>query len=231
MNLIRVFILLYIAITPILLIGVIYLSVRTRNILESRIWLKKYFLPMFLLLILSIFNIGLFNRLFPSIISKTEILCVSSGDVSSDIEYPMNQSFIGLIEIDDLDYIEYADVFHPSIIGYTNRLYYQFHVVNVYKGFTDDGLLYVSENQPAFLMDEFPCSQLAYQERLSKGIYFVYMDERVQALPYKDQWYDEAQNLLSYQLIENYDEDVSYDLQDQAVKDQITSILSHLPNE
>jgi len=232
MDFLRIMILVYLIATPVLLIGTVLLSFRTRSIITSHMWLRRYILPSVLLFALMVINGGIFFRLFPSVVSKTHITCVSHQDFSEDIASPFGQSFVGLIEVSELDYIKKANVFDPEIIGYTNEQYYNYELLNEYMGALDEfGLLHVNENQPAFLMEDYPCATLQHQERLTQGVYLVYMDEREQSLPYRDEWYSHAYRLFSFEMIEEYDLQLSYDLQSSLVKEEIENYLAILASE
>lgn len=228
MNFIRVFIFIYLIATPMFFIASLYLSARTRNIIDSNIWLRKYYLTSLVMFALVIINFGILFRLFPTLISHVDVECEGSNynQPVNILEGYMIQGSAGLLEINELDYISYANAFQPEIVGYANDLYYSYNVINVYMGdLTNEGLLNFSENQPAFLMDDYPCATLSYKERLDPGVYFVFLDDRTSEIPYQDQWYDEAHRVYRFELIEGYDVSLPIVEQSSNVKDQIAQLV------
>ena len=229
MDLIRILLFLYIVATPLLFFILVYLSVRTRNILLDRLWLKRYLLPSFLLFVLMIVNVGLLVRFYPNVVGQIHISCVSYGDIEYDVQNVSNFQAVGLVEIKELDYVKKAHVFEPDIVGYTDHQYYEYALVQSYlRSIDDEGLLMVSENHQTFLMDDAPCALLEDGGSLSPGVYLIVSDERALPLSYQDQWYDEARTLFSYQEIEGYDLSKPLELQADSVKEQIEDLVSML---
>lgn len=232
MYLIRFLLFIFIVVTPILFTLVLILSVRTRNILLDRLWLKRYVLPSFLLFVIMILNIPLFVRFFPNILGQTHITCVSQGNVEHDISEVSSFNFVGLVDVQFLDYKEPANVFDPGIVGYVNTLYYDYDLVSSFHESIDEqGLLKLSQNQPAFLMDASPCASLASDETLEAGVYLVVGDKRSLPLTYLDQWYEHSYTVFSFQAIEGYDPSLSFEEQAVEVQEHLQGYIDLLTIE
>jgi|GEM_PF-2660555 len=232
MYLIRFLLFVFIVVTPILFTLMLFLSVRTRNILLDRLWLKRYVLPSFLLFVLMILNIPLMFRFFPNLIGQYHISCVSQGNVEQDISEVSSFNFVGLVDVQFLDYKEPAKVFDPGIVGYTNKLYYDYDLVDAFhESIDEEGLLRLSQNQPAFLMDPAPCASLGTNETLEAGVYLVVGDKRASSLNFVDQWYSHSYTVLSFQTIEGYDPSLPFEEQTDEVQESVLSYIDLLTIE